>query len=78
MMKLFQFLKNKQDEILTNNIFTINKNCILDVDEKEPEFYLKKLASYSTWNYNYYISYKEVTGKTWIVVQLALRFIFKI
>lgn len=31
--ELFQFLKDKQDEIRTN-IFTINKNCILDIKDK--------------------------------------------
>ena len=74
--ELFQFLKNKQDEILTNNIFTINKNCILDINEKEPEFYLKNWLPIPLGTITI-ISAQGGTGKTWIVVQLALRFILE-
>lgn len=74
--ELFQFLKNKQDEILTNNIFTINKNCILDIKEQEPEFYLKNWLPIPLGTITI-ISAQGGTGKTWIVVQVALRFILE-
>lgn len=74
--EIFQFLKDKQDEIRTNNIFTINKNCILDVVEKEPEFYLKNWLPIPLGTITI-ISAQGGTGKTWIVVQVALRFILE-
>lgn len=74
--EIFQFLKDKQDEIRTNNIFTINKNCILDVVEKEPEFYLKNWLPIPLGTITI-ISAQGGTGKTWIVVQVALKFILE-
>lgn len=74
--EIFQFLKDKQDEIRTNNIFTINKNCILDVVEKEPEFYLKNWLPIPLGTITI-ISAQGGTGKTWIVIQIALRFILE-
>ncbi|MBL3519496.1 AAA family ATPase [Arcobacter lanthieri] len=73
--EIFQFLKDKQDEI-TNNIFTINKNCILDIEEKEPEFYLKNWLPIPLGTITI-ISAQGGTGKTWIVVQLALKFVLE-
>ena len=74
--EIFQFLKDKQDEIRTNNIFTINKNCVLDVVEKEPEFYLKNWLPIPLGTITI-ISALGGTGKTWIVVQVALKFILE-
>ena len=74
--EIFQFLKDKQDEIRTNNIFTINKNCILDVVEKEPEFYLKNWLPIPLGTITI-ISAQGGTGKTCSVVQVALRFILE-
>ncbi len=74
--EIFQFLKDKQDEIRTNNILTINKNCILDIEEKEPEFYLKNWLPIPLGTITI-ISALGGTGKTWIVVQVALRFILE-
>lgn len=73
--ELFQFLKDKQDEIRTN-IFTINKNCILDIKDKEPKFYLKDWLPIPLGTITI-ISAQGGTGKTWLVVQLALRFILE-
>lgn len=74
--EIFQFLKDKQDEIRTNNIFTINKNCILDLVENEPEFYLKDWLPIPLGTITI-ISAQGGTGKTWIAVQVALRFILE-
>lgn len=74
--ELFQFLKDKQDEIRTNNLFTINKNCIIDIEEKEPEFYLKDWLPIPLGTITI-ISAQGGTGKTWIVVQVSLRFILE-
>ncbi|RBQ27634.1 AAA family ATPase [Arcobacter sp. CECT 9188] len=74
--EIFQFLKDKQDEIRTNNIFTINKNSILNIVEKEPEFYLKDWLPIPLGTVSI-ISAQGGTGKTWIVVQLALKFILE-
>lgn len=74
--EIFQLLKYKHDEILTNNIFIINKNCILDVVEKEPEFYLKNWLPIPLGTITI-ISAQGGTGKTWIVVQMALKFVLE-
>lgn len=74
--EIFQLLKYKHDEILTNNIFTINKNCILDIVEKEPEFYLKNWLPIPLGTITI-ISAQGGTGKTWIVVQMALKFVLE-
>ncbi|RBQ32280.1 hypothetical protein CRU92_00790 [Arcobacter sp. FW59] len=74
--EIFQFLKDKQDEIRTNNIFTINKNSILIIPEKEPKFYLKDWLPIPLGTITI-ISAQGGTGKTWIAVQVALRFILE-
>jgi replicative DNA helicase len=73
---IFKFLKSKQDEISSNSIALINKKSILDVVEKEPEFYLKNWLPIPLGTITI-ISALGGTGKTWLVVQLALRFILE-
>jgi replicative DNA helicase len=73
---IFKFLKSKQDEISSNNIVLINKKSILDVVEKEPEFYLINWLPIPLGTITI-ISALGGTGKTWLVVQLALRFILE-
>ncbi|UXC28585.1 AAA family ATPase [Aliarcobacter butzleri] len=74
--EIFELLKDKQDEIRHNNILTINKKSILDVNEKEPEFYLKNWLPIPKGTITI-ISAPGGTGKTWIVAQLALKFIIE-
>ncbi|OCL99542.1 Replicative DNA helicase [Aliarcobacter thereius] len=74
--EIFEFLKDRQDEIRFNNILSINKKSILDISEKEPEFYLKDWLPIPLGTITI-ISAPGGTGKTWIVAQLALRFILE-
>ncbi|WP_418180763.1 AAA family ATPase [Aliarcobacter lanthieri] len=74
--EIFEILKDRQDEIRYNNILTINKNSILSIVEKEPEFYLKSWLPIPLGTITI-ISAPGGTGKTWIVAQLALRFILE-
>ncbi|MCG3671965.1 AAA family ATPase [Aliarcobacter butzleri] len=74
--EIFELLKDRQDEIRYNNILTINKKSILDVNEKEPEFYLKNWLPIPKGTITI-ISAPGGTGKTWIVAQLALKFIIE-
>lgn len=74
--EILKFLNDRQQQIITNNIFTITKNCILDIVEKEPEFYLKNWLPIPNGTITI-ISALGGTGKTWLVVQLALRFILE-
>lgn len=74
--EIFELLKDRQDEIRYNNILTINKKSILDVNEKEPEFYIKNWLPIPKGTITI-ISAPGGTGKTWIVVQLALKFIIE-
>lgn len=55
---------------------TINKHCILDVVEKEPEFYLKDWLPIPQGTITIISSLGGV-GKTWLVIQMALRFILE-
>lgn len=73
---IFEFLKDQQDEIRHSSIFTINKKSILDIHEKEPEFYLKNWLPIPLGTITI-ISAPGGTGKTWIVAQLALRFMLE-
>lgn len=74
--EIFELLKDKQDEILANNIISINKNCILKIKEKEPEFYIKNWLPIPLGTITM-ISAPGGTGKTWITVQIAIRFILQ-
>ncbi|MFW2585563.1 AAA family ATPase [Aliarcobacter butzleri] len=73
---IFDLLKDKQEEIRLNNIFTINKNSIIYIKEKEPEFYLKNWLPIPLGTITI-ISAPGGTGKTWLITQLALRFILE-
>lgn len=74
--EIFELLKDKQDEIRANNIVSINKNCILKIKEKEPEFYIKNWLPIPLGTITM-ISAPGGTGKTWITIQIAIRFILQ-
>lgn len=73
---IFDLLKDKQEQIRLNGLFNINKNSILNIKEKEPEFYTKNWLPIPLGTITI-ISAPGGTGKTWLIVQLALRFILE-
>lgn len=73
---IFELLKEKEEQIRIDGIVTINKNSVINIKEKEPEFYCKEWLPIPKGTITM-ISAPGGTGKTWLIVQLALRFILE-
>lgn len=73
---IFELLKEKEEQIRIDGIVTINKNSVINIEAKEPEFYCKQWLPIPKGTITM-ISAPGGTGKTWLIVQLALRFILE-
>lgn len=73
---IFELLKEKEEQIRIDGIVTINKNSVINIQAKEPEFYCKQWLPIPKGTITM-ISAPGGTGKTWLIVQLALRFILE-
>lgn len=73
---IFELLKEKEEQIRIDGIVSINKNSVINIKEKEPEFYCKEWLPIPKGTITM-ISAPGGTGKTWLIVQLALRFIIE-
>ena len=73
---IFELLKEKEEQIRIDGIVTINKNSLINIEAKEPEFYCKQWLPIPKGTITM-ISAPGGTGKTWLIVQLALRFILE-
>ena len=73
---IFELLKEKEEQIRIDGIVTINKNSVINIAAKEPEFYCKQWLPIPKGTITM-ISAPGGTGKTWLIVQLALRFILE-
>lgn len=74
--EIFELLKDRQNEIISNVQNRIDKTSILDIEEDEPKFYLKDWLPIPQGTITM-ISAPGGTGKTWLIVQLALKFILE-
>lgn len=73
---IFDLIKDRQEDIRLNGVLKINKNSILDIKEQEPEFYIKHWLPIPLGTITI-LSAPGGTGKTWLIVQLSLRFIIE-
>lgn len=74
--EIFNFIKDREEEIRQNGIVTINKTSILDIKESEPEFFCKTWLPIPKGTISI-LSAPGGTGKTWLICQIAMRIVME-